>query len=348
MALSGWGTKRGLDRIAADGTVSSIGRAQGLVGGQVTAIVESSAGGLWVATDGGLHRITKTAVTAIGVQDGLPSPRVFSLAEDPDGTLWIGTNRGLSRYSDGVFQTISSKQGLFDDVVFSILDDGQGRIWMSSNKGIFSVPREDLSNVLDGRAQSLISTHFGRADGIETDQCNGLSQPSSWQTRDGRLLFPTVHGGSPYSIQPDLAQDTMAPPVVIEELKIDDKDVALLGRILLEPGRGERLEFRYTGLSLHSPEQVEFRYQLVGFDSDWVAAGKRRVAYYTKIPPGEYRFQVIAANRDGVWNQKGDSIAFSIEPFFFQTRWFPRSTRHSHPHPSLVVSPLAPVANSSP
>src|SRR5690606_11849148 len=70
------------------------------------------------------------------------------------------------------------------------------------------------------------------------------------------------------------------------------------------------------------PGNVRFKYRLDGFDRGWIDAGTRRTAYYTNLPPGTYRFRVIAANNDGVWNEAGASVSFRLAPFFYQTRWF--------------------------
>jgi signal transduction histidine kinase/DNA-binding response OmpR family regulator len=40
------------------------------------------------------------------------------------------------------------------------------------------------------------------------------------------------------------------------------------------------------------------------------------------IPPGDYRFRVIACNNDGVWNTTGSSFAFSLKSYVYQTWWF--------------------------
>ena len=316
------GNNRGLNRIALDGSITQVSDRGGVIDELVTSILESSRGGLWVGTVGGLHRVTDERVKSYRERDGLPSSRVFSLHEEADGTLWIGTNRGLCRYRDGELRTITSRDGLYDDVVFSILDDGRGRFWMSSNRGVFSVAREELAEVADRRAERLTSAWFGRSDGMGANQCNGLSQPVAGQARDGRLLFATVGGVAMLDLD-RLAHNPLAPPVVVEEMIVDDQPVALTEEISLGPGRGERIEFRYTGLSLQSPERVRFRYRLEGFDRGWVAAEDRRVAYYTQIPPGDYRFRVVAANEDGVWSDAGASVSFVLRPFFYQTAWFP-------------------------
>jgi signal transduction histidine kinase len=40
------------------------------------------------------------------------------------------------------------------------------------------------------------------------------------------------------------------------------------------------------------------------------------------LPPGKYSFGVIACNSEGVWNENGAKLDFSIAPAFYQTNWF--------------------------
>jgi signal transduction histidine kinase len=91
--------------------------------------------------------------------------------------------------------------------------------------------------------------------------------------------------------------------------------------ISLPPGTA-RFEFYYTGLSFIAPQKVTFKYKLEGFDPDWIEAGTRRVAWYTNIPAGQYRFVVMAANNDGVWSETAANIEFVLQPRFYQTYWF--------------------------
>jgi signal transduction histidine kinase len=93
------------------------------------------------------------------------------------------------------------------------------------------------------------------------------------------------------------------------------------GPVKVPPGR-HRFEFQYTGLSFVDPEKVRFKCRLHGFETDWVDVGAERTAHYNYIPPGHYAFQVIACNNDGVWNETGASMAFSVLPYFWQTLWF--------------------------
>ena len=75
-------------------------------------------------------------------------------------------------------------------------------------------------------------------------------------------------------------------------------------------------------MSFSAAEKNRFRFKLDGFDSDWTDVDTRRVAYYNNIGPGNYTFHVIGCNNDGVWNTRGATVSFSIEPHIWQTWWF--------------------------
>ena len=89
----------------------------------------------------------------------------------------------------------------------------------------------------------------------------------------------------------------------------------------LPPGTAN-LQIDYTALSLQNPDRVRFRYRLEGIDKTWIEAGRRRQAFYTRLGPGRYRFRVIAANNDGVWNNAGAALDFIVPPTFVQSGWF--------------------------
>jgi signal transduction histidine kinase len=84
------------------------------------------------------------------------------------------------------------------------------------------------------------------------------------------------------------------------------------------PGR-QQLDFRFTALSFEAGDKARFRYRLEGFNSGWVEAESLRSAQYPQLLPGDYRFRVIACNSEGVWNETGDAVAFTVRPFFHQT-----------------------------
>ncbi len=191
---------------------------------------------------------------------------------------------------------------------------------MSSDRGVFRVKRSDLEAFAQHKLQRIQAVTYDTADGMKTKECDGGFQPAGWKARDGRLYFPTSVGLSVVNpAQVDGKQKAVGS--VIEQVVIDNKSVALDGPIKSPTGEGQ-LEIEFTTLSFLPPEKVRFRYMLEGFDADWVDAGGRRTAYYTNLPPGEYRFRVTACRVDGGCDTTGASVAFTLTPHFYQTRWF--------------------------
>jgi diguanylate cyclase (GGDEF)-like protein len=107
--------------------------------------------------------------------------------------------------------------------------------------------------------------------------------------------------------------------VLVEEALVDG--VPAPTDSLHVPSGTQRVEFRYTGLSLRAPELVTFRYKLEGYDLGWVDAGMNRVATYTKLAPGNYTFRVIAANEDGVQSKYEARLKLNVVPRWFETWW---------------------------
>lgn len=293
----------------------------GLPADVVLSLLEDRAGSLWIGTDGGgLCKKTGEKLTTLTSRDGMASEIVTALLEDDDGVLWIGTSGGgLGRLSEGRLSFVTRNEGLHDDAVFSILEDAEGRLWMTSNRGVSSAAKREISDVMDGKLSKLAQVAYGTADGMKSVECNAGS-PAAFRARDGKLWFGTIRGV--VAIDPArLAVNPLPPPVAIEEVLVDGR----LGPVsfpLELPSGSRKIEIHYTGLSLRSPGKVRFRYRLEGFDEEWVEAGPRRVAYYTNLPPREYVFRVRACNNDGVWNEEGASLPFSVAPRFHERTSF--------------------------
>jgi diguanylate cyclase (GGDEF)-like protein len=311
----------GLARLR-DGAFTVWDSHNGLPDDTVHFIHQDAEGALWVATNGGgLVVLRGGAVQTYTTRDGLPTDIVNTLHEDAQGTLWIGTyGGGLVRFRDGRFTSYTTAEGLYDNAVFHILEDDAGNLWMSCNKGVFRVSKQELEEVARGERPTVQPVAYGTADGMKNRECNGANQPAGWRSADGRLWFPTIQGV--VSIDPARhATNRLPPPVVLEQVGVDGRMRPAAGSLEFPPG-SESFEFQYTALSFSSPERVRFRYKLEGLDRDWVEVGPRRVAYYTRIPPGSYRFVVTAANEDGVWNDQGAAIAVRLDPHFYTTAWF--------------------------
>jgi len=312
----------GLTRISPSGELTLFAEKDGLLNGTVHALLEDRAGNLWVGTNGaGLFRFDRGRFTRFGRAQGLSIEIVNTIHEEADGTLWVGTyGGGLNRFRDGLFSAATSREGLFDDAVFAILPDGQGNLWISCNRGVYAVSLRELEALARGDARRVNCRPFGTEDGMRNRECNGANQPAGARGPDGRLHFPTIEGV--VSVDPSgLFRNPVPPPVLVEEVRVDDVPAPARTFLELPPGK-ERFEFHYTALSLRVPSRVKFRVRLEGVDRDWVDVGTRRSAYYTHLSPGSYSFRVAAANESGIWNEGDASFSFRLRPRLDQRPFF--------------------------
>ncbi|HEY0794190.1 MAG TPA: diguanylate cyclase [Acidisarcina sp.] len=286
-------------------------------------IYRSPNGTLWFGTVKGLFQFAPGQPPARSQVSQINFP-VTSISDDGLGSLWLGGRTpGLIRYrmADGRVTHYKKIDGLFDGYPSRVLFDDAGDAWISTSNGIYKANRQDLDDFADGRISTVRAVVYGIVDGMKTSEAsNAASQPGGARGVDGKLWFTTPRGI--VMIDPrHLIHNALVPPVVIEDVEVDGSGAPSRGHFDIAPGR-DKIEFHYTALSLLAPERVRFKYQLVGYDSQWVDAGSRRVAYYNNLPPGNYRFRVMAANNDGVWNFVGASVAFTMKPHFYQTRLF--------------------------
>jgi signal transduction histidine kinase len=264
----------------------------------------------------GLTRFKDGRFQTFTGQDGLASNVITALHEDTAAILWVGTqDGGLHRMQNGKLIRYPASLGL-PSSIYAIVEDGPF-LWLTSKTGVYRVPKAELDGANRG---ALTIAQYSTADGMRVNECSEGGHPSAWRARDGALWFATLHGVSTMNSRAALG-NRKAPPVVIESVAVDDQTVYLGFKTDIPPGH-ERLSFEYTGISFASPQRVRFRYRLEGFDRDWVDAGTRRTAYYTSLPPREYRFMVTARANDGVWNGEEAAVTFRLLPRFYQTAWF--------------------------
>ena len=286
-------------------------------------IYKDSNGTLWFGTVAGFFKFPREGSIRNALQTNVPFT-VTSIAEDGRGNLWLGgLTAGVVRFRirDGHLTRYAGEQGLFDSPATHVLFDDGGNLWASTSTGIYTVSRKDLDDLADGSISQVHRISYGIPDGMKTGAASIPDhQPAGWRAQDGKLWFTTEMGVVVFDPR-HILHNTVVPAVEIEEVIANGVLQSPKPEFTIPPGTGQ-LEIHYTGLSLQAPARVRFKYMLQGWDSDWVEAGSRRVAYYTNLPPGEYRFKVIACNNDGVWNEQGASSSFVLKPHFYRTGWF--------------------------
>ena len=325
----------GLFQLAADGTT----RQQipwGKLGHKdfATALVaDPGHDGLWVGFEHGgiLHLDHGQVAASYTPTDGLGEGRVNRLRFDSQGTLWAATAGGLGRLHNGQLATLTKKDGLPCDGVHWDLEDDARSTWLYMPCGLVRIPSSELeawaanANADRQAAPTVDATLFDSSDGVSSPSAAYGYTPQVAKSADGRIWFASPNGLS--VIDPrNLPFNTLAPPVHVEQVTADRRtydarSIAGTGGLRLPPLTRD-LQIDYTALSLVAPEKMQFRYRLEGYDSDWQDAGNRRQAFYTNLPPGDYRFRVIAANNSGVWNEEGATLDFGVAPAYYQTTWF--------------------------
>lgn len=315
-----FGTASGLVKYT-DSRITAYDSKNGFDGKEIQALYEDRQGNLWIGANNGLTKFKDEKFQTFTEKDGIANNIVRAIYEDSSGTLWIGMyDTGLYRLKDGRVTHYNNRVGLFDNGVFRIVEDKYGNFWISCNLGIYRLRKDELNAFAEGQTKEITCIPYNRRDGMLNPECNGGGQSAGLVASDGRIWFPTQGGVA--IVDPDRVPVNRQPPlVVIESFVVDTQPVSARVPLKLQPGQ-VNLEIHYSGLSFTSPELVKFKYKLEGLDGDWVDVGTRRTAYYAHLPPGNYHFKVIAANRDGVWTEQPVSIDITMVPPFWRTWWF--------------------------
>jgi signal transduction histidine kinase len=292
------------------------------------AAIDREGDGLWLGfLAGSVVRVVDGRVQATyAAANGLGTGRVHHLRVEADGTVWAATQGGLSRISNGQVVTLGAQDGLpCNEVLWSIEDD-VGSVWLFMSCGLVRVARASLDAWTASigkeatQRQAVPFTLFGSADGIRLTSNIAAYAPQVTKAPDGRIWFSTIDAVSILDPR-EIRDNRLAPPVHIEQLTADRKSYDTSSNLRLPPLVRD-LQISYTALSLVTPERNRFRVMLEGRDLDWQDVGTRRQVFYNDLPPGTYRFRVIAANNSGVWNEAGTSLNFFIAPAYYQTAWF--------------------------
>jgi signal transduction histidine kinase len=262
--------------------------------------------------------IDKDTVRSLSAADGLNVGAVLSIAAR-SGHAWVGGEHGLARFDGRRFNAVMRQGGTALPGVSGIIETAEGDLWLSTSEGAMQVPAEEVRRVVSDPLYAVRYTLLDFLDGMPGTPAAVRPLPTMAQGTDGRLWFATTNGIA-WTDPRHVPRNALEPPVDVQSVIADGVRYEASAGLKL-PIRTRNLQISYTALSLSIPERVRFRYQL-GDQQPWQDVGPRREAYFTDLAPGRYRFRVIASNNDGVWNETGAVVDFTVPPAFVQTRWF--------------------------
>ena len=234
--------------------------------------------------------------------------------------VWVGGRVGIAFFDGHRLRPLLPEDAPNFGRISGIEETSDGSLWLCENRGIIHILSSEVRKSLDSPDYRVHYDLFNSLDGLPGTFLGPGQVAREVQGTDGRLWFTATHGVA--WIDPaNIAKNVLPPPVAMRSITAGDKQFALGVNVVL-PARTSDVRIDYAALSLSIPQRVRFRYKLEGSDSDWQEAGTRRQAFYTNLGPRAYRFRVIACNNDGVWNEEGAGLDFSIAPAWFQTTWF--------------------------
>jgi ligand-binding sensor domain-containing protein/signal transduction histidine kinase len=281
---------------------------------------EDHNGDVWIGTDRGVSHLHAGSFVKDPVTEALKNEKIWAIREDSDGGLWFGTRTGgLYRWRFGKLAHYTTAQGLASNSIYEMLEDRRGNFWISGPNGISAISRRELDIIADDPTHPLSLTLYGISDGLETTQMYGAEKPGGVVTSRGEVWFASNKG--PVRVIPDQAQPSAPAPAVIDQVVADGIEVPDLANISLGPDNA-KIEMHYSVIQLRSQERVRFRYMLDGFDKNWTDASSRRVAYYTNLPPGRYRFRVAAFEMNNPGQISERSVEIVQRPHFYRSPWF--------------------------
>lgn len=303
-----------------DGAWSKGGGRAALAGPTAVTLATDRQGRTWFGyTDNHIAILDGDTLRHYGPRQGLAIGNTLAIVPGRAG-VWIGGDRGLAWFDGERFVALDERGGRGFRGVSGIVERADGELWLHDTGGLARVTAADLARALEAPGAGVAAERFDHLDGHRGMPAQMQPLPSLVQAGDGRLWFATssiVGHVDPARI----VRNPRPPTVMVSAIRTDGGSHAPAPGLVL-PARTTRLEIDFTATALSMPERVRFRYRLVGQDAHWREASGARQAVYTNLAPGDYLFEVAAANEDGVWSPQPARAALRIEAAWTQTLWF--------------------------
>lgn len=248
-----------------------------------------------------------------------PSP-VQSLAFEKGDTLWAASRQGAYRIAGGraVAVPLPSLQAMLDEGVK--IEVGQGFLWLANEIGIARIPLSDLHAAADGKTAPVAVTRFDALDGLPQPRAAAFINSPIRIAPDGRVWISTPAGLAVASGN-EPSHNPIPPRPAIEELSVGGVRFPLANGVTIAPNV-ERIAIHFSAPGLGLPERMRVEYRLDGADHEWQDGAPPRVATYSQLQPGRYRFRVRAWNEDGIPSRQEATLDFRVLAAWYQQWWF--------------------------
>lgn len=254
------------------------------------------------------------------IESGLSRLTVKSVHRDKlRKAWWYATNLGIIiRKDDGSKEIlIDEESGLSNDFIYSIVPEDDHVFWVSTNKGINRITLEK-----DGSFNVRTIEQYATQHGLQSNEFN-----TGGYFKDGNLIFFGGVTGINWFDYRKFFQRSFTARSYITDLLINDKPlevdsaVNFLKNVTLSY-KENNLQIKFATLDYTNPAVNQYLYRLTGYDKTWISAGSNPEARYSRLPHGNYRFEIISSNSEGVWAPPVSLLSVTIDPPFWLTWWF--------------------------
>lgn len=273
---------------------------------------------LWLVSDKKLYHMSRQS----GFVKEIPLDFPFfinaqTIFYDSDDNLWIGTvANGLLKYEIST-GTCSVHDEILNEkmlIIHNITNDNDNNLWLGTNDGLFKYDPENKTYL-----------KFEVNEGMQGEYYYPLA---AYKGDSDLLYFGGTSGFT--TIDPEkITTNTYKPKAIITDFLIDNIPVNTnvnpsveqpVTKLILDHNQ-TNFGFKFSSDNYLIPGKNRFRYRLKGYDDRWTETdASERSAYYSKVSPGEYIFEVLAANNDGIWSDTPTCITIKRLP----TPWLSR------------------------
>lgn len=280
---------------------------------------------LWIVTEfNGLICIDEKATKLINfnknsTENNLPTNNLINIISDENNEqiFWIASYYGLLKFNKDTYESnlFSINDGLPDNTIYTILSDDKDCLWLGTNKGLCKFNTKTFNSRTYTLSHGLSFMEYNRYHQLELP--------------NGDFVFGGLNDGVIFSPL-KMKEDLFNPAIGITRIKINndnyksENESFLLYNNIKEiklPHHKNNISIEFSGLEFSQPEDISYKYRLKGYDDNWVILNEKREAVYTKIPYGDYIFQISATNTSGTWSDKIKTLSIHISPPWWSTIW---------------------------
>ena len=274
---------------------------------RIYSLAEGEKGIIWLGCINGLFSYDGNKIKFHGKQSIALSNRINEI-QLKKNTIWVSTkDNGVCIKRGNHIYNITKKNGLISNICQSILLENDRTAWISTNKGICKI------KVSNWKPFKFKLKTYNTNNGLISNEVNQV-------IKDVNTVYIASNKGISWFDESETKPNIAKPPIFVTSIQINKRDTSIQKKYIL-PYYKNNITFNYIGLTYKSEGDIEYKYKLIGLDTNWNFTHTSTIPY-TTLPYGKYSFIVSAKNNDGYWSKNPDRIDFIIIPPFWHTWYF--------------------------